>query len=366
MRVAFLFEEKYPNFDCLCKVFNSIDVNKIEDYETYVRAGIWGFNELNVRSIQGRQEFISRTIFTRDGNYFRIKNSDALDRLVNSNIYVVQFDCIKKNLINDIHKNLLSENLYLGFTEVLPENKLHFRIFNSYGRVAKIENKKFNILYIDGLDGEELVDDILEWANEHYGMLSLYFNKKDIGMRFTAFDVNENPRLDYDLFRSIDILKEEFQFRNEEVLHKLLDIAPDSAKELITGIISLDREVISSSECAQIATNFRRSLEKLADIISPSKSSSEKQDYKGRLKRYILEKLAVSKFYGEYLSTEIDEILLRLEKVYNMGNKGIHEDWLHPVISKLALRLIILFNDLIMPQKLNKPSVYFELPDLGM
>ncbi len=361
MRVAFLFKEEYPNYNALCKVFENIGVEKLDGYQSYIRAGLWGFLNVPEKNVMKRRNLISAIVLPFKGGYFQMTNEDSLNILATENIYVVQIDCIKRNLIEKTHNNLKSYKHYLGFTQVFLETKVHLSVFDSVlPYVAKIEDKKIKLLYNEFSDEEWLSDEIMTWIKEKYGLLSIFVDKKNIGMKFSIFDSNENSDSSYNTAKVLRILKDECEFRSEEVLYKLKDIAPQAFEELITAIISLEKNNNTPAECAQIAANFRRCFEKLADVLMPATSNKQKDKYKDRLKKYVNKRLIKSKLYQEYLSIEIDEIGTRIEKAFNMGNKGIHEDWLCSAFSKLAIRIIILINDLIMDLKVKKSSIYYE------
>ena len=71
-----------------------------------------------------------------------------------------------------------------------------------------------------------------------------------------------------------------------------------------------------------------------------------------------------SKPYCDYVEAELDEISTRINKLYNLSNKGIHEDWFRKAFSILMLRLVLLINDLLTTfpgkQKLIYDTQHFE------
>lgn len=50
---------------------------------------------------------------------------------------------------------------------------------------------------------------------------------------------------------------------------QLMGIAPDVVQELVSGISTLIKQELTAAECAGIAVNFRRCLEKIAEAITP-------------------------------------------------------------------------------------------------
>ncbi len=221
-----------------------------------------------------------------------------------------------------------------------------------------------------GNDGD-FADEILDWAEKHYSVLtagpiiqSLY--KKAIGDRFTGFDIHDGSKGERGVHRLLSELGDEWGAQSEQVIAKLLDIAPEAVEELITAVTVLADPNSSAATSAQVAVSLRRCLEKIADSLTPPLTEKEKGkgnskgEYKYRLGKYVTERLSHTKAYRDYLQSELDELCVRIEKLYNLGNKGIHEDWLRHVFSSVALRLILLAGDLVMPRKVVKPKLIYE------
>ena len=93
---------------------------------------------------------------------------------------------------------------------------------------------------------------------------------------------------------------------------------------------------------------------------------------KRQWKEYVGKKLKEHNEYEEHLSSEVlglNDIVERLETTYKMGHKGVHEDWRPQVFTGLALRIVLLVNDVLAMQNRNgvvkfEPDLFQNLEDL--
>ena len=106
-------------------------------------------------------------------------------------------------------------------------------------------------------------------------------------------------------------------------------------------------------------------MEKIAEAITPLlsddweiKEAKKVGVYKYRLIKYIKEKN--DKRYSNYMEDELKELHTRVQKLYNIGNSGVHEDWLRSAFTTTALRLILLISDFFLPTKIIKPKIIYE------
>src|SRR5699024_7900775 len=138
MKVAYMFIDKYPSYDAVCKIINAMTIDKIPQLNSYIRAGLWGFEGPgNTLDIKIREQQIINTIMSSDGNLFKISNQrERLNMLISEPVYVVQIDCIKKELAINIHNRLINEEAYIGFSQVILNNENHVKAFTGYGPVA--------------------------------------------------------------------------------------------------------------------------------------------------------------------------------------------------------------------------------------
>lgn len=168
--------------------------------------------------------------------------------------------------------------------------------------------------------------------------------------------------------KTIYTLNSSWETFAEKFIYKVWDIAPEALDELLSSISILSKTELSPAECAKVAVGFRRCIEKITEQITPSLSTQEKSEmkakrkgeYKFRLEIYIKTKLAKSEPYQDYLLAELEEISTRVEKLYNLGNKGIHENWVREVFEIVGLRLVLLMYELLYPLKVVKPITVYE------
>jgi hypothetical protein len=69
------------------------------------------------------------------------------------------------------------------------------------------------------------------------------------------------------------------------------------------------------------------------------------------MKKYVEERMNQPEEYANYQKAEIDEFATRLDTLWVMIHKGVHEDWVQGALRPLVLRLILLLNDLLIPVK---------------
>ncbi len=380
MKVAFLFVEKDPNYDLALKILQQLPVQSIGG-ETYIQVGLWMFDDFverhfrNISSdIEKRITLIAQLIFSfGQGNLYKIKEpaQENFTKLASERVYVVLFDSIKPKLALYLHERLSRFEEYLGFTQVLSYLTEHYNIFNYFRHLFKIEQGKIFILFSEFQHDEWLANEILEWIKIHYSSLVDYpllsIEKKDIGERFSVID--EHEIFPKEIEDGIKFFQDEWGTHCEQIIYKLHESVPEALEELVSATRILSKARCSSSECAQIAVNLRRCLDKIADFLVPELSKSEEKQFnqngiagvsKVKLAKYIKEKLSQNEYYGEYLESELDELVNKVVKIYNISNKGVHNDWFYyQAFSILSLRVILLINDLLMPQNIVRPTTIY-------
>jgi len=366
MKAAFLFIDKYPNYDLTFQVFSKLGPDERKGLDTYIRCGVWDLysqllnDKKSTLSDVDKLRFLVGSIqLSRDGNLSRLSRPDAFDLLTTETIYTVQFDSIGRHLALLLHERLTKTAMYLGFVQILPQVLLHRQVFGSCGPEFKIERGKVYVLFSkDELqDNEWFADEKVEWLKSHYnsiGDLPLVeaTAKLNVGARFTILDANLNPQTDLKMQQTITILKDEWESHSEKTIYKLQDIAPDALEELLSAIQILEMPILSSSDCAQMAVTFRRCLEKITDVYCPPAKPKDREQgwVKRQWKEFLEKKFSDNKAYGDYVRAEIlglDDGIGRLETLYKMGNKGVHGDWQPRVFTSVALRMVLLVNDLL-------------------
>ena len=357
MKVAYLFIEKYPNYDLTFKTLDCIDSDDLVDLETYTSVGLMSMNWLNGNDSLDKQKFDALRLFASMKGIGHMAKNNADEAILSQPIYVVIFDSIRRDLAQKINLRLKEIPHYLGFTQVVPDYPLHSVTFiiNAPPVEFRIQGKRVFILYSSSGsdDSENVANEKLKYFQRKY-TLGLTAAKTDIGAKFSFFDGGcDSIKGDLDIQTAILLLGDEWGVQAEKAIYALRDSIPEALDDLILGIKELSKPNLSSAWCAKAAVNFRRCLDKIAETLEPTLSSSEKAatkgmgDYKSRLKIFVDKKLSQSEPYRDYVKTELDEISTRISKLYNLSNKGIHEDWFRKAFSMLVLRLVLLINDLL-------------------
>lgn len=361
MRVSFLFLEKYPNYDLDFDLFSQLRDQELKRLDSYVRTGIWGFwNIFGEDGAKLSRDVIANNLLkifaTQDGNVFRVKDFDGIiDGLRTGLIYCVQFYSIERQLALDINKRLESNSRYLGFTEILPNYAYHQVVFDNCPARYQIEKRRIHILYSSSLEdeSESIADEIIEHCrkklNKSRNMhISLAIKKRDTGHKFTIFDATDDPKIQNATSSCFKTICQEWELLAERTIYKFQDLIPEGINEFYSAIEVLSHSSLNESDCAQIAVNVRRTLEKVTDAIC-SATNKKPGWVKNQWKRYFDENIE-NKNLSEHFNNEFVGIMdgfERISSIYTIGNKGVHEDWQPNVFRSLILRLIILLNDLL-------------------
>lgn len=266
---------------------------------------------------------------------------------------------------------------YLGFTQILPDYPLHQLAFivDAPPQSFKIETKRIYILYTSAAseDSEKVAKEKLATFSNY--TLGLNAKIRDIGAKFSFYDAGYDiVKGDLDIEQALMFMKDEWDIQSSNGLYKLRDTAPNALKELLSGVRELTKPNFKSDDCAKLALSLRRCLDSLAETITPPPTNKEKKsseyekrgETKFRLAKHIKEQLKYEKPYADYLETELNELSYRVDKLYNLSNKGIHEDWLCNGFSVLTLQLVLLINELFIPRKLKTRVMYDFTPFEGL
>lgn len=358
MRIAFIFIEKYPNYDLDLQIFAALSPDERAQLDTYVRTGLWGAMDTGAKTVEQLKAAIVQML--HQGNRKKMIDSpDLLQKLTHEQIYLVQFDSMHPRLAELIHERLIRKKTqeYIGFTEVVPDG-FHVPFFSMLAYRYKVRKGKIAVTYSE-LQGDEFVaDDIKQWVKDNYQLLDLFIERYDIGSRFTIMDQYDSlPPNDLRIQKAIRDTRDEWSVIVEQIIHTLLDTVPDAVNELISAVEVIGKGPLTVAECANVAVNIRRVYEKLGAYLAPDRP---KDKYREQLKRHVKQRFSASKPYQEYVEAEIDEIANRIDKMINLTNKGVHEDWMAQAISIIALRSILTIRELLSPVKVISPNVYFE------
>jgi hypothetical protein len=351
MRVAYLFIEKYPNFDLDFQVFSNLMPEELATLRTDIKTGQWGFF---LKPQENWKLSLSNIFCTGEGNIFEIQDQDKLFSAIQYSkaIYTVQIHSITKQQAFILHSRLKGVQEYIGFVQVLPQVKLHKVVFGELNLRYQIEAAKVYVLFSQFLGNEEFADEIIARVKEkNKGLDTIHIVrglcKRDTGLKGSILDSSESDDVIAGIDDIIHILNDAWLSHLEQTIYRLQDAVPDALTEFITAIKILKRPVLSSEDCAQISVSLRRTIEKVTDVYC--EPSDKNQGWVIRAWK----KFSEDNFEGKYshnFSAEIIgaiDFLERLSTTYQMTNKAVHNDN-DPIIFKgVILRMIPLLNDLL-------------------
>jgi hypothetical protein len=360
MRVAYLFTEKYPNYDLDFQLLKRIYPDELHTLDTYIRTGLWDFFGHYQGGGRIHPEIIQKDLaslfFSQDGNLSRQHAEQRLLVAVQSNqIYTIQLYSVGRHLALSLHERLMDMEEYLGFTQVLPQVAMHRQVFDNCIPRYRVERGKIFVLFSEvPSDDEWLADEIIGWLKEHYRTLNdmhivSAMSKRDIGAKFTILDSSEMGGAESDIQRAVQILRDEWELHAEQTIYRLQDAAPDALGEFTIAVEVLSKPNLSPADCAQIAVSLRRTIEKITEIYCPAEDHTPGW-VKRRWEEFVDKQFADSKPYGDYFKSEIlglEDTIGRLITANKMGHKGVHEDWGPRVFRSIVLRMIPLLSDLL-------------------
>ena len=322
MKVAYLFVEKYPNYDLTFQVFDCIDSDDLIDLETYVSAGLMSMKWLKDDDPLDKQEFDAAKLIASMKGIGHMAKSNAYKTMLSKPLYVVIFDSIRRDLAQQINSRLKETSHYLGFTQVVPDYLLHQVPFvlDAPPVEFRIQEKRVFILYSSASsDSEDVADEKLRYFHRKY-TLGLTAVKTDIGAKFSFIDGGYNAiKGDLAIQTTILLLGDEWGVQAEKAIYAMRDAVPEALDELILGVEELSKPNLSSAGCAKVAVSFRRCLEKMAETLEPTleKAATKNMgEYKSRLRVFVDKKLSQSKPYHDYVEAELNEISTRIDKLY--------------------------------------------------
>ncbi len=356
MRIAFIFIEKYPNFDLDGQLLAAMSNEERYLLDTYVRTGLWGAMDTGARTIADLKLAVLNML--HQGNRRKIRDLETMmNRMINEHVYIVQFDSMHPDLADKLHRRMLSSvDEYMGYSEVMPEG-LHIAFFSALPYRYKLRKGKIIALY-SGVDEDEFVaNDIMGWFKEKQPSLEHYLRKMDISWRFSLLDENDSsPPNEYRIHNTILSLRYEWDAVIEPTIYMLLDTVPDAVRELTSAVETLRKQPLTEADCASVSVNLRRVFEKLGTYLDAAHPNAK---YRDQLKNYIANHFKSAKEYKEYAEAEVDEVANRIDYMIRLTNKGVHEDWMTQAIAIVALRAMLTIRELLMPAKVVSPTVHY-------
>lgn len=357
MRVAYLFAETYPNYDLDLRLFQRMTPDELKSLNTLVRTGIWGLYE-SIPPGRGSRNHIQQRLveifYSGKGNIFRV-NDQLIKAIKTANIYAIQFTSLRRPLVLALDKRLENQENYLGFMQVLTSIQVHRQVFGWCSPRYQVEGGKIFALYSEPANDEEITDEIIEWWKEEARSLNdihltTALSKRNIGDRYTILDAQEDPKNEMAIQIAIQQLGDEWEVQSERTLYALQDRVPDALEEFLAATEVLGTPELSPADGAQIAVNLRRTLEHLTRFVCPVEGKEKPGWVKQQWHKYRSQNEEKLDKYGDLLAFEAlsaNEKIGKLEAMYKMGNKGVHEDWDPQVFRGIVLRLLLLMDAVI-------------------
>lgn len=349
MKAAYLFVEKCPNYELAFQAINLLSEDELLALETYICAGTWGLQTSGRFSTKSKIQAAMDDLLNPAHPGVIIFAKRDWTPLVTKPSYVVQLDSIERSLATKIHEGLRHNDYYYGLVEVAPEVPIHRTLFSGYGPLAIVEQGKVFILCdqhdeVGATIGQEMLDCLTSVS-----MRFMNAEVVDVNYRHSAFDSRTTFHRNLDLQKSVRQLTDQWEVVAERVIYKLSDVIPESVEALEAAIAKLGSYLLTSDDCSHIAVSCRRCLERAADRLEPATNRNEDGKYKERLHRYVQNRFSATRQYRQYLQAELVELSTRIDKLYNMGNAGVHDDWHRSAFATVVMRVILLLDELLAP-----------------
>jgi len=363
MKVAFLFEKKYPAYDLAFRLIQTIPVEDREEMDTQISTGFWGLNEcaesLGLRHLDQIVTFVARLIHNQEGSLTRVVSDESIIKAVRGDIFAVIIHSIGRSLTLRLHEGLKSTEQYRGMIQILPHLAVHRQIFGFCPPTMRLENKSLFIWSSEDVDQHDeddeearLAQEVVTWARKEHPLLGLKVQTKAVGFKGSILD--EHSENAFVVQQNVQEMVEKWTEITEHVIYKLNDFAPDVVEELTSALKGLGKRKLTAAECGQVAVNLRRSLELLANVLSAgnperladvqSMPGPQQEKYKQLLWRYLDDQFPNNYYVGKDIEHE-------LKNVDTLLNKGVHEHWLMTMIRPLAIRTVLVMNSLLFPVK---------------
>jgi hypothetical protein len=363
MKVAFLFEKKYPAYDHAFRVIQTVPVDERDELDTLISMGFWELNTcvsgLGLRQMDEIVPFAARLIHNQEGSMTRVVSDESIVEMVRGDVFAVIVHSIRRSLAVRLHELLKSTDEYRGFIQILPHLAIHRQIFGFCPPALRLERKSLFIWSpedsdsaVESYDEPAMADEMCEWAREQYPLMGLEVRKKSVGFKGTMVDKDSDSPFTVQL--GSDSFVEKWSEIAEHVIFKLDDFAPDVVAELTAALKGLGKPKLTEADCGQVAASLRRSLELLAEVLSTGNPESltearlnrrpQGDRYKNLIWNYLVKHFSHNQFLKE-------EICFEVEHVGRLLDKGVHEHWIMETIQPLAIRTLLVINSLLFPVK---------------
>ena len=272
---------------------------------------------------------------------------DFPELMLTHKIYVLVFEGIGNKICDVLHTSLEGYEAYLGAQQVHETNPIHWVLYGaSLVPSYRLLGKELRLLYSVG---EKDTRD--EGMAEHWRKLpfsSVTF--EDLGVRHTIFDTYDSYEHACRVADLSETLINHLDGVADQVLLRLSDMAPQLTDVLYSAFQRLEH-LETSEDLAYASLSCRRILENLADVVYPPRKELvggrrvADKEYRNRLWAYISDRLSGRE--KELLLSELNDIGRRVDKLYDIANKGIHDKVSLSEARRLLLGEVILLYDIL-------------------
>ena len=272
---------------------------------------------------------------------------DFSELMLTHRIYVLVFEGIGNKICDVLHTALEDNKAYLGALQVHEANPIHWVLYGDYLVPSyRLLGKELRLFYSMGEKDTRDESMAEHWRKLQFSSVTF----EDLGVRHTIFDT-------YDSYehacRVADLSKTLADHLNgvaDQVLLRLSDIAPQLPDMLYSAFQRLEY-LETSEDLAYASLSCRRILENLADVVYPPRKELvggrrvAGKEYRNRLWAYISDRLSGRE--KELLLSELNDIGRRVDKLYDLSNKGIHDKVSLSEARRLLLGVVILLYDIL-------------------
>ena len=279
--------------------------------------------------------------------WFRV-HPELKEAAISSVIYVMCFEALDYESARELHARLERLDWYLGAMEVDDSSQVHWYVYSAaLMPVYRVWHPGASVFW-DGIS-EDSKDEGRRQFLEGCGFTPVIF--ESLNGRYTIFD----SYYDYEHATRIALWKRRtgnlLGFIADDVVSRLSDVAPELGDKLYAALKAFDKAE-TGEELAQMVTSCRRVFEYVADRLFPPVSDSStdhnlgSNKHKNRLLAYAARQRASDKETA-LVSVSIEVWASQINKLCELGNKGVHAEVLRSEARRCLLRTVLLLDDIV-------------------
>lgn len=335
------------------KTFYDILFNRLLGFDeqfisTKILVGDLSTYDFKIR-FQNPEQFLNNLFQENNDTWKRILY-ERKSAFIEKDVFVICFETITKDLANKLHESLIDTERYLGAFEIDNSYRIHWWLYGEcIGTKFRLLNRNISIF----IDNDEIENkEYAEFTKEL--LKGILFDKVDTefsNYRRSIFDDNhnfENAKRAAEWRKSTESI---FSTVTDEIISKLTDSAP----ELTDRLWAINQSFINAKigeQYAQAMTSCRRVFEYVTDCLFPATDkiidghNLKKDKYKNRLFQFASEQLK-SNTNIELIIANTASLFDEWNNLYELSNKGVHNEPHRQECRRCIIRTILLLDDLI-------------------